>query len=286
MHVALCRGCVPASRSARARPRAGGACSCRCRCLALCAWTGGFPGVKACIGRLEQRPRLQMRDCQRLGFFVLLTVWDLGVQGFRSPCRPRREGAVRFGELLQRVAAVDPELRVRFTSPHPKDFSDDVLQACPRSGRAARARPGAPARGCAASSETGGAACGLRAEHCLMRPWRILPARPASLRVSLGRLRRFAPSPRPAPPDACARPRGRRSPTTRTRASSCTCRRRAGPRQCWRACGGATRAARTMPCCAACASASPRRARSGERGCWPAPCRLGAGLGSVLPRSA
>ena len=29
------------------------------------------------------------------------------------------EGA-RFGELLQRVAEVDPEMRVRFTSPHPK----------------------------------------------------------------------------------------------------------------------------------------------------------------------
>ena len=42
--------------------------------------------------------------------------------------RPRREGAVTFAELLDRVAAVDPEMRVRFTSPHPKDFSDAVLQ--------------------------------------------------------------------------------------------------------------------------------------------------------------
>jgi tRNA A37 methylthiotransferase MiaB len=41
---------------------------------------------------------------------------------------PKREGAVQFAELLARVAAVDPEMRVRFTSPHPKDFSDDVLQ--------------------------------------------------------------------------------------------------------------------------------------------------------------
>ena len=49
-------------------------------------------------------------------------------QGFRSPYRPRREGAVRFGELLGRVAAVDREMRIRFTSPHPKDFSDDVLE--------------------------------------------------------------------------------------------------------------------------------------------------------------
>ena len=50
------------------------------------------------------------------------------MQGFRSPYHPRREGAVRFGELLERVAAVDREMRIRFTSPHPKDFSDDVLE--------------------------------------------------------------------------------------------------------------------------------------------------------------
>ena len=54
-------------------------------------------------------------------------------QGFRSPYRPRREGMLRFGELLERVAAVDRELRVRFTSPHPKDFSDDVLAVRSRS---------------------------------------------------------------------------------------------------------------------------------------------------------
>ena len=41
---------------------------------------------------------------------------------------PRREGAASFAELLDAVAGVDPEMRVRFTSPHPKDFSDDVLQ--------------------------------------------------------------------------------------------------------------------------------------------------------------
>lgn len=48
-------------------------------------------------------------------------------RGFRSVYRPRRDGAVSFAELLDRVAAVDPEIRIRFTSPHPKDFSDEVL---------------------------------------------------------------------------------------------------------------------------------------------------------------
>ena len=47
-------------------------------------------------------------------------------QGFRSVYKPRRAGR-GFAELLDAVAAVDPELRVRFTSPHPKDFSDDVI---------------------------------------------------------------------------------------------------------------------------------------------------------------
>jgi hypothetical protein len=45
-----------------------------------------------------------------------------------SVYKPRREGAASFAELLDSVAAVDPEMRIRFTSPHPKDFSDDVLQ--------------------------------------------------------------------------------------------------------------------------------------------------------------
>uniref|UniRef100_A0A1D2A981 CDK5RAP1-like protein n=1 Tax=Auxenochlorella protothecoides TaxID=3075 RepID=A0A1D2A981_AUXPR len=53
---------------------------------------------------------------------------EVYAQGFRSVYRPRRAGAVSFAELLDRVAEIDPELRVRFTSPHPKDFSDAVLR--------------------------------------------------------------------------------------------------------------------------------------------------------------
>jgi tRNA A37 methylthiotransferase MiaB len=43
------------------------------------------------------------------------------------PCASLPQGAVRFAELVDRVAAVDPEMRVRFTSPHPKDFPDELL---------------------------------------------------------------------------------------------------------------------------------------------------------------
>ena len=49
--------------------------------------------------------------------------------GFATRYAPLRAGAHTFADLLAAVAAVDPELRVRFTSPHPKDFSNDVLDA-------------------------------------------------------------------------------------------------------------------------------------------------------------
>jgi len=48
--------------------------------------------------------------------------------GFSDIYSLRRGSGVRFGELLERVARVDPTIRVRFTSPHPKDFTDDVLE--------------------------------------------------------------------------------------------------------------------------------------------------------------
>jgi tRNA A37 methylthiotransferase MiaB len=47
---------------------------------------------------------------------------SLYAEGFSTRYAPerRREGAVRFAELLSRVAAIDREVRIRFTSPHPK----------------------------------------------------------------------------------------------------------------------------------------------------------------------
>ena len=48
--------------------------------------------------------------------------------GFSTVYRPKT-GGTRFADLLSAVADVDPEMRVRFTSPHPKDFPDEVLRA-------------------------------------------------------------------------------------------------------------------------------------------------------------
>ncbi|XP_044517495.1 mitochondrial tRNA methylthiotransferase CDK5RAP1 isoform X2 [Gracilinanus agilis] len=39
-----------------------------------------------------------------------------------------KKGGLRFADLLDQVSRVDPEMRIRFTSPHPKDFPDEVLQ--------------------------------------------------------------------------------------------------------------------------------------------------------------
>lgn len=46
--------------------------------------------------------------------------------GFSTVYKPK-VGGRRFTDLLDKVSAVDPEMRIRFTSPHPKDFPDPVL---------------------------------------------------------------------------------------------------------------------------------------------------------------
>jgi MiaB/RimO family radical SAM methylthiotransferase len=51
---------------------------------------------------------------------------QLSNPGF-STIYKRKSGGVRFTELLDRVSLVNPEMRIRFTSPHPKDFPVDLL---------------------------------------------------------------------------------------------------------------------------------------------------------------
>ncbi|XP_062298797.1 CDK5 regulatory subunit-associated protein 1 [Scomber scombrus] len=47
-------------------------------------------------------------------------------RGFTTVYRTKR-GGLRFSDLLDRVSLIDPDMRIRFTSPHPKDFPDEVL---------------------------------------------------------------------------------------------------------------------------------------------------------------
>lgn len=40
-----------------------------------------------------------------------------------------QSGGRRFSHLLDQVSLIDPDMRIRFTSPHPKDFPDEVWKS-------------------------------------------------------------------------------------------------------------------------------------------------------------
>ncbi|KAL4003848.1 CDK5 regulatory subunit-associated protein 1 [Acanthocheilonema viteae] len=46
--------------------------------------------------------------------------------GFRTKYKPKK-GGYTFLTLLDKVSRIDPEMRIRFTSPHPKDFPFEVI---------------------------------------------------------------------------------------------------------------------------------------------------------------
>ncbi|XP_013193442.1 CDK5RAP1-like protein [Amyelois transitella] len=48
-------------------------------------------------------------------------------KGFKTVYK-NKKGGLRFADLLDQVSSVDPEMRIRFTAAHPKDFPDEVLQ--------------------------------------------------------------------------------------------------------------------------------------------------------------
>ncbi|KAF1315737.1 Cdk5 regulatory subunit-associated protein 1, partial [Globisporangium splendens] len=51
----------------------------------------------------------------------------VAAEGFTNMFRSRDAPGFRFVDLLDEVSRVDPEIRIRFTSPHPKDFPDEVF---------------------------------------------------------------------------------------------------------------------------------------------------------------
>lgn len=50
-------------------------------------------------------------------------------KGFHTVYK-KKKGGLRFSDLLDQVSRIDPEMRIRFTSPHPKDFPDEVNKNC------------------------------------------------------------------------------------------------------------------------------------------------------------
>lgn len=51
----------------------------------------------------------------------------LSNSGFRNRIRRPTQGGYTFVDLVERISDLSPELRVRFTSPHPKDYPEELL---------------------------------------------------------------------------------------------------------------------------------------------------------------
>lgn len=75
------------------------------------------------------RGRERSRDIQS----VLDEIKILSDQGYKEVCllgqnvNSYNDNGIRFAELMYRVSLVNPEMRVRFSTSHPKDFPDELL---------------------------------------------------------------------------------------------------------------------------------------------------------------
>jgi tRNA-2-methylthio-N6-dimethylallyladenosine synthase len=67
------------------------------------------------------------REVTLLGQNVDSYLWTGGGLKKHNPTAEEMEGATTFAQLMEKVALIDPLLRVRFSTSHPKDLNDDVL---------------------------------------------------------------------------------------------------------------------------------------------------------------
>jgi tRNA-2-methylthio-N6-dimethylallyladenosine synthase len=67
------------------------------------------------------------REVTLLGQNVDSYLWTGGGLKKENPSAEELQNATTFAQLLEKVALVNPELRVRFSTSHPKDMTDDVL---------------------------------------------------------------------------------------------------------------------------------------------------------------
>lgn len=86
-------------------------------------------------------PFTRGRERSRNAFSIIAEATDLFQRGFREVtllgqnvdsykwANPETERTVNFAQLLEMTAQVHPDLRVRFSTSHPKDITDEVLYA-------------------------------------------------------------------------------------------------------------------------------------------------------------
>ena len=86
-------------------------------------------------------PYTRGRERSRSAYSIVAEATDLYERGFREVTllgqnvdsykwtNPETQTVVNFAELLTLTAAVHPDLRIRFSTSHPKDITDDVLYA-------------------------------------------------------------------------------------------------------------------------------------------------------------
>lgn len=48
--------------------------------------------------------------------------------GFRELYKIRDQNGLRFTDLIYKLSLFAPEVRFRFTSPHPKDFPEELIE--------------------------------------------------------------------------------------------------------------------------------------------------------------
>lgn len=66
------------------------------------------------------------RDLSEISFPSTCLTEPGMASGFRTKYKPKK-GGYTFLTLLDKVSQIDPEMRIRFTSPHPKDFPFEVF---------------------------------------------------------------------------------------------------------------------------------------------------------------
>jgi tRNA-2-methylthio-N6-dimethylallyladenosine synthase len=77
--------------------------------------------VRECISLFEQG----YREVTLLGQNVDSYRWNLSSKG---EIKDVNQPTVNFAQLMEKVALVSPDLRIRFSTSHPKDMTDDVLE--------------------------------------------------------------------------------------------------------------------------------------------------------------